>query len=56
MSNVYPTRKDVVRRSRTIWRMQHKSISTSSANAFNARKAAIFPLSIQCIHNSILYL
>jgi len=50
------TRKDVVRRSRTISRMQRKSISNSSADVFNARKAAVYPLSVQWIYICILLL
>jgi len=34
--------------------MQRKSISNSSANVFNASKAAVFPLSIQWIYICIL--
>ena len=43
----------MVRRSREIWRVQSKSISTSFANVFNAENAAILPLSIRCIQNCI---
>jgi len=30
VTSLYPTRRDVVRRSRKIWRMQRKSISTAA--------------------------
>ena len=53
---IYPTGRDVVRRSGKIWPMQRKSISISSANAFNAKNADILPLSIRWIHNCILLL
>ena len=53
---IYPSRKDAVRRSRKIWPMKRKSISTSSANAFNVKNADILPLSIRWIHNCILLL
>ena len=43
---------EIVRRE--IWQVQRKSKSTSSANALNVRKAAIFLLSIQWIHCCIL--
>ena len=53
---IYPSRRDVVRRSRKIWEMQRKLISTSSANAFTAKTADILPFSIRWIHNCILLL
>ena len=39
-----------------IWQMQSKSISTFSANAFNAKNADILPFSIRWIHYCILLL
>ena len=50
------SRRDVVKHSRKIWRMQRKSISISSANSFNAKNADILPFSIRWIHNCILLL
>ena len=38
---IYPTRKDAVRHSRKIWRMQHESNHTSSANALMPRCYAL---------------
>jgi len=53
---IYPSRKDVVRRLEKIWRMQHKPISTYSANAFNAKNADILSFIIRWIRNFILRL
>jgi len=36
--------------------MQRKSISTSFANAFNAKNADILPFTIRWIHNCVLRL
>ena len=50
---IYPSRRVVVRRSRKIQLMQCKSISTTSANAFNAKNSDSLPFTIRWIHNCI---